>query len=176
MKFLCATCNREHDGFPSWAADRPSDYWDVPAEKRESDVFLTSDSCVIADRFFFIRACLEIPIKGYPESYSWGVWVSLSEPNFFIWQGHYNVPQRSHIGPFFGWLCSCISVYPETRHLKTMVHLRDHGLRPLVELEPGDHPLAVHQKSGISLEELSSMMHRLEEQNQDNLPPEPPPS
>lgn len=165
MKYICATCNAEHDGFPSWGADRPAAYWDVPQEKLESDVFLTSDSCVIADRFFFIRACLDIPILGTDESYSWGVWVSLSETNFFIWQDHYEVAERSHIGPFFGWLCSSLSVYPETLHMKTMVHLRDHGQRPLVELDVTDHPLSIHQREGITIERLSAMMHRLEEDN-----------
>ena len=162
MKYLCSVCENEHDGFPSWASDRPADYWDVPDDKRESDVFLTSDSCVIADRFFFVRASLDIPIIGSSESYSWGVWISLSEKNFFTWQDHYNVRERSHVGPFFGWLCSVISVYPETRHLKTNIYRRNDGLRPLVDLEPTDHPLSVHQRHGITLDELAQMMHRLE--------------
>jgi hypothetical protein len=165
MKYFCRHCGSEHDGFPSWGADRPADYWDVPPEKRQTDVFLTSDSCVIADRFFFIRACLNIPILGEDESYSWGVWVSLSETSFFIWQDHYTIPARSHLGPFFGWLCSSISVYPETRRLKTHVHLRDNAQRPLIELEPTDHPLAIHQREGIAIDELARMMHQLEAQN-----------
>jgi hypothetical protein len=165
MKFLCVVCKKEHDSFPSWGADRPADYWDVPPERREEDVFLTSDSCVIAGQFFFIRGCLEIPIIGSTETYTWGVWVSLSESNFFIWQTNYNASKRSHIGPFFGWLCSSISVYPDTRRLKTMVHLRDKSLRPLIELDATDHPLSVHQRFGISIGELSAMMHELEEKN-----------
>lgn len=165
MKYFCNTCHSEHEGFPSWGADRPAPYWDVPPEKRESDVFLTSDSCVIADRFFFVRACLEIPIAGTDETYSWGVWTSLSEPNFFLWQDHYDTAVRSHIGPFFGWLCSSLSVYPETLHLKSHVHLRNDGLRPLVELEATDHPLSIHQREGITIDELSRMMHRLAEEN-----------
>src|SRR5205814_4814872 len=32
---------------------------------------------------------------------------------------------RSHVGPFFGWLQSHIRVYPETVGLKTRVHLRN---------------------------------------------------
>lgn len=165
MRYICRTCNREHDGFPSWVADLPADYWDVPPDKREADVFLNSDSCVIADRFFFIRACLDVPVIGTNESYTWGVWVSLSEQSFFTWQDHYDVAERSHIGPFFGWMCSCISVYPETRHLKTIVHLRNHGQRPLVELEATGHPLSRHQREGIPLDELAAMMHRLEQVN-----------
>jgi hypothetical protein len=60
--YLCVHCGQHHDGIPAFHADRPTLYWDVPVDKRESDVFLTSDSCVIADRFFFIHGCLEIPV------------------------------------------------------------------------------------------------------------------
>ncbi|WP_395737350.1 DUF2199 domain-containing protein [Prosthecobacter sp.] len=166
MKFKCPHCNEIHDGLPSWGFDRPSQYYDVPADKIESDVFLTSDSCVIADRFFFIRGCLDIPIIGSDETYTWGVWTSLSETNFFIWQDHYEVAQRSHIGPFFGWFNSSLSVYPETMHLKCMVHLQDNGQRPKIILEETDHPLSVHQRNGIRMETLLGMMHALEKQAQ----------
>jgi hypothetical protein len=35
--------------------------------------------------------------------------------------------------------------------LKTNVHTREVGVRPLVELEPTDHPLAVEQRDGIAM-------------------------
>ena len=44
--------------------------------------------------------------------------------------------------------------YPDTMFLKTSVCQRAVGLRPLVTLEPTDHPLAVHQREGIAPEEL----------------------
>ena len=50
-------------------------------------------------------------------------------------------------GYLFG---SSIPCYPETLQLKTMVRTRRVGLRPLVELEPTDHPLAVEQRFGIT--------------------------
>jgi hypothetical protein len=34
--------------------------------------------------------------------------------------------------------------------LNTQVHLRGGNLRPRIELEPTDHPLAVEQREGIS--------------------------
>ena len=143
-------------------ADRPANYWDVPEQHRANDEFLTSDSCVIADRFFFVHGCLEIPVHGYDDGFVWGVWVSLKEENFFLWQEHYDVELRSHLGPFFGWLCTRLPGYPDTMHLKTMVHLRDHGLRPRIALEPTDHPLAVEQQSGISLERAWERVHELQ--------------
>jgi len=48
-------------------------------------------------------------------------------------------------------------------NLKTLVHLRSGGLRPFIELEPTDHPLAVEQRNGISMtrvEEIASLLHR----------------
>ena len=50
-------------------------------------------------------------------------------------------------GYLFG---SSVPCYPETLQVKAMVHTRRVGLRPLVELEPTDHPLAVEQRDGIT--------------------------
>jgi Uncharacterized protein conserved in bacteria (DUF2199)/Protein of unknown function (DUF2500) len=41
--------------------------------------------------------------------------------------------------PYFGWLSTSITGYPETVGLKTNVHTRPVGERPYVELEPTDH-------------------------------------
>lgn len=162
MRFTCATCGKEHDGIPSYGGDRPAPYWDVPEDKREEDVFLTSDSCVIAERFFFIRGCIELPIIGLDECFTWGAWVSLKEENFFLWQDCYDLAERSHVGPFFGWLCSFLPGYPETLHLKTMVHLRDNGRRPYIEIEKTEHPLAVEQASGITLQRVQEIIDLVE--------------
>ena len=130
--YHCKHCGQQHDGIPAFHADRPTNYWDVPADRRETDVFLTSDSCVIADRFFFIHGCLDIPIRGTDDVFTWGVWVSLKEENFFLWQDNYDTPNRNHIGPFFGWLCSTLPGYPETLHLKTRVCLYTHLTLPTI--------------------------------------------
>jgi hypothetical protein len=146
---------------PAFHADRPTPYWDVPEDKRDTDVFLTSDSCVIAGRFFFVRGLLEIPIRDANDFLTWGVWVSLKEENFLIWQDNYETMRRSHIGPFFGWLCTRLPIYPDTMHLKTTVHLRDNQIRPRIELEHTEHSLAVDQRDGISLHRALEIVHEL---------------
>ena len=93
-----------------------------------------------------------MPIFGEPEPFIWGVWVSLSRKNFEPFLQLYPQKVRSHAGPFFGWLSASLEGDPETENLKAIVHLRDDGRRPLVELEPTDHPLAVEQRSGISVD------------------------
>lgn len=157
----CSQCNSTHDQIPAFHSDRPSQYWDVPEDKREADVYLTSDACVIAERFFFVRGLLEIPIIGHNENFTWGVWVSLSEANFYIWQDNYEMANREHLGPFFGWLCTQIQVYPETLHLKTMMHLRNNGIRPRIVLEQTDHPLSIEQYEGISIDRALELVHLL---------------
>jgi hypothetical protein len=37
------------------------------------------------------------------------------------------------------------------------VHLRGGGIRPFIELEPTDHPLAIEQREGISLERVKEL-------------------
>jgi hypothetical protein len=61
-------------------------------------------------------------------------------------------PGRESEEPYFGWLSSDIPSYePTTLELKTHVHTQPVGQRPVVELEPTDHPLAVEQRTGITV-------------------------
>ena len=159
--YRCTQCNLTHDEIPAFHADRPTPYWDVPESKRDSDIYLTTDACVIADRFFFVRGIIEIPITDHDATFDWGVWVSLSEPNFFAWQENYETSERDHLGPYFGWLCTRLPIYPETMHLKTMVYLRNNGIRPRIVLESTDHPLSVDQNAGIGIARALEMVHLL---------------
>jgi hypothetical protein len=61
---------------------------------------------------------------------------------------------RDHEGPFFGWLCSDLSIYPQTFGLKCTVRLQNRGIRPSIELEPTDHPLAIEQRNGITMDRV----------------------
>ena len=157
ITFRCKCCGEEHTGLPTFAFAFPIQYLDVPESERDARVFLTSDTCVIDDEHFFVRGCLEIPVYGSDDPFVWGVWVSLSEPNFFRFQELLDVEVRSQHGPFFGWLCSPPKPYPDSLHLKTQVHLRDRGIRPSIVLEPTDHPLAIEQREGISSERVAEI-------------------
>jgi hypothetical protein len=157
MKFKCACCDEIVEGIPTFGWDYPISYLDVPEEKRDEEVFLTEDLCVIADKWFFVRGCIEIPVIGYEDLFISGVWVSLSEENFMEFQDFLDIEKRSHKGPYFGWLNASINNYPETENLKTMLHIRDDGIRPYIELEKTEHPLALEQRNGITMERLSKI-------------------
>jgi len=163
MQYICSTCGESHEGIPGLSAEAPLYYYSIPESERETRCYLGTDICVVDDEFFFVRGCLEVPILGEPDPFIWGVWVSLSRKNFDLFSDLYNQRSRSHAGPFFGWLSASLKGYPETENLKTRVHLRDDGERPFIELEPTEHPLAIEQRSGISVtragEILSTYLH-----------------
>ncbi len=146
----CACCSEPHDGPPlSYGAPAPVGWKPRYARRRDSE--LTSDQCVIKGREFYVHGLIEIPVPELGETFSWGVWVSLSEPNFARMHELWEEPAREQEPPCFGWLVTELPVYPEsTLLLKTQVHTRAVGLRPLIELEPTDHPLAVEQREGIT--------------------------
>lgn len=64
--------------------------------------------------FAMVRGCLEIPVHGYEEPFSWGLWLSLSESSFREWVRTFYAQQRSDVRPFFGWLNTRLHGYPET--------------------------------------------------------------
>ena len=59
----------------------------------------------------------------------------------------------------FGWFSSRLPGYPDTLSLKCMVHPRDDGMRPAIELEDSDHPLAVQQCGGIAFADAVAYLH-----------------
>lgn len=166
FRFKCAGCGEWHEGAPSFAADAPLHFYGVPESERNKRCVLTTDTCVIDGEFFYARGCIEIPVDGDEEPFVWGVWVSLSEDSFEKFLNSLGRKKRSHIGPFFGWLSAEFLVYPPSENLKTMLHLRDDGTRPFIEIEPTDHPLAIEQRTGISADRVAEIyaayMHQTE--------------
>jgi hypothetical protein len=161
IKFNCSICGERHDlAEISFGANAPIQ-WNLLSDVERKNSELTGDQCVIQTgegRHFFVRACLDIPIKDTDRSFTWGVWVSLSERSFEEMCDHWEDPNRNELGPYFGWLCTKIPGYPDTVFLKTDVRQREVGLRPLVELEQSRHPLALHQYEGITVAELESLV------------------
>lgn len=158
MSYRCLVCGELHDGLPDISLDRPDYWWGVPEEERDSRVvFVGSDACIIDDEDFFIRGVIEIPIHDYPERFGFGVWVSQKRENFYTYLDNFN---SSEIGPFFGWLSTNITYFKEdSLSLKTMAHFRGENLRPSIELDATEHPLAIAQRDGITLDKAWEIVH-----------------
>src|SRR5688500_4305799 len=117
FEFKCSACGEVPRGVQSYGAEAPLNYYAVPETERASGCALGTDDCVIDEKDFFVRGCIEIPVYGESDPLSWGVWVSLSESSFKQWRESLHMERRSHIGPFFGWLNAWLKPYPETMNL-----------------------------------------------------------
>ncbi|WP_434976127.1 DUF2199 domain-containing protein [Streptomyces virginiae] len=152
--FTCSCCGSGHVELPlNHSAEAPA-VWD-PAFAEADDCLLSSDQCVIKAQHYFVEGLIEIPVIGCDEVFSWAVWVSLSRENFSRAADVWDTPGRESEPPYFGWLTTELSAYPSTTlNLKTHLHTRPLGRRPSIELEPTDHPLAVEQRTGITLDRV----------------------
>ena len=136
----------------AFATEAPA-YWRPEFEEQGRGV-LGDENCEIDDDFF-VRGRIRIPVNDADEDFEWGVWVTLSEANYERMLELWSTPGREAEPAYFGWLSTELPIYePSTLNLQTMVHTRPVGERPLIELEPTDHPLAVEQREGITLERV----------------------
>jgi hypothetical protein len=151
MSFLCSRCGQTHDLPMSFAFEAPVYWYGIPKDERSRRAVLDEELCAIDGEHFFTKGRICLPVNDNPDQFEWVVWVSLSEANFKGVVAKWEQPKRETEPPYFGWLSSEIPGYPSILNLKTNVHTRPLGERPIIELEPTDHPLALEQRTGISL-------------------------
>jgi hypothetical protein len=161
FRFECATCGAMHEGIPSFAWDFPAQYLAIPEGERLRRVVLSDEACVIDDEWFFIRGCLEIPVRGHGDALNYGVWLSLSRDSFARYSSNVEDVNRRSGASYFGWLCTAIPGYPDTQLLKTAVHVRPWPTRPLVQLDATDHPLAIEQREGVNPWRVQQIIERI---------------
>ena len=150
--WTCRCCGKQFDTLPlDFSTAGPVQWLQIPDSERAQRGKCDDDLCMIDRRDFFVRGCLEIPIVGYDTCFVWGIWVSVSKASFDRILELWTAPDVESEPPMFGWLCNDIPLYPRTLELATHVHLRSGGKRPMIELEPTDHPLAIDQRQGISI-------------------------
>jgi hypothetical protein len=158
FSFICSCCGQWHEGSPSFGYKAPMHYDQLSDEDKQSIAKLNDDLCKIEHSKgvdYFARVVLEVPIHGIEEPFCWGVWVSLSQASFdkytSTWGGH------DESDSYFGWFCNRLPYYPDTLNLKTNVRPRNGGIRPFIELQPSNHPLAIHFKEGLSVQEAKAI-------------------
>lgn len=160
--WTCKCCGKQFNTLPlDFGMSAPDHWFEIPERERKNRGRLSSDICIIDKKDRFVRGCLEVPILGHDDIFVWGVWVSLSAKSFARVHDLWNAEIIENEPPMFGWLCNNISIYPSTMLLKTHLHLRAGNARPLIELEPTDHPLAVEQRTGITLDRVQEIVAAL---------------
>jgi len=126
-------------------------------EEQESRAAIGSDHCIIDEERFFVRGCIEIQVEGEEQPFAWGAWVDVSKSDFEVLEASFGQERRTHLGPFAGYLANALPGYPETLNLHVVVHQRDDGIRPFIEVRPCDHPLHREQCEGMSAKRLEEI-------------------
>jgi hypothetical protein len=159
--WICSCCGKRFNTLPLDVGYSSPDHWlAIPEAERNKRGKISDDLCIIDEKEFFIRGCLEIPIVGHNEKFVWGVWVSVSKESYGRILELWDASDLENEPPRFGWLCNDIAPYPSTLNLKTNVRLRSGGIRPLIELQLADHPLVSDQRNGISLKRVQDIVAR----------------
>lgn len=163
--FLCATCGQYHEHLPlCFGAAAPALWFAIPEAEREARAELASEQCIIDGKYFFVLGRIVLPLLDGPATFVWLAWASLSPANFLRMSTLWDTPGREAEPPYFAWLQSALPGYePSTLSLKACVRTMPVGERPLIELEPCDHPLSREQRDGITLARLrqiaSAVLH-----------------
>ena len=153
---------KQYNSLPfAYALDEPDPWRAVPAGERRQRGTLTTDRCVIDRKEFCVRGRLEIPVIDRNDRFIWGIWASRLQEGYERIERLWNAELREHEPPIPGTLCSDLPIYPRTAGLTCSLHLRERraGVRR-IELEPTDHPLAVEQRDGITLERVKEIASR----------------
>lgn len=157
FRFQCACCGEWQEGVPGFGVELPIYCDAMSASERDQRCSFDREVCTLDNEFYFVRGSIEIPVEGTDELFVWGVWVSLSQVSAAEYLENFGSPSRADRGPYFGWLSNELPVYPTTLNLKTKLHIRDLGIRPAIELEPTDHPLAVEQRNGMTIARVAEI-------------------
>jgi hypothetical protein len=164
LLWTCPCCGKQYDKLSfAYALDEPDLWRSVPEEERPYRAVLGTDSCVIDQKIYFIRGRIVIPVIGSNDPFIWGTWASVSQKSFERFGQLWDVAIRENEPPFPGQLGSDIPIYPATSELKCNVVMKNARRRPSFELETTDHPLAIEQRNGITLDrvkEIASLVQR----------------
>jgi hypothetical protein len=159
MRVHCADCGEPHDlSELQMGYDRPDAYFAVHRDEREERWELDQDLGVLDGRLFFIRGLVEIPVRGEPRPYAWGVWARVDEEHFRRYDELWDDPGRGREPPFPGRLANQLPGYPQTLGLPVTVRLGWGNARPTFTVDDPAHPLAAEQKEGVYLERVLEMV------------------
>lgn len=162
----CANCDDLHVGLMALAAFAP-DPWPHGETCEPNDAlrfdgdFLSEDFCVLSgstQQNYLVRAVLEIPVHGLADKFSFGCWSTLSRENFDTYIAGFDDSDYPDWGPWTGWLCNSLETYIGDRPQSAYVHPQPDRQRPTLRIMDPDHPLAIDQDEGISIERLIEIL------------------
>jgi hypothetical protein len=166
---VCPTCGARHVDLATAMGSGSPHAWDVATVGQRDAGELTDDLCFLPDpdpdrgTSYFLRGEVALPVldAGDVTSFSWSVWVLVSGESLELLFEHWDDPDRAaRVPPVFGLLASELPYEPSTLDLRAVVHTREPGLVPRIEVEQAEgglHPLAHEQAEGITWHRVAEL-------------------
>ncbi len=165
MAWVCKKCGRVHEELPlSFALDSPDNYANLSQDERDIKATIGTDQCIIDQKEFYIRGCLEIPIQNDDRVFLLGLWASVREEDFDELETRWDEEGReTRSGLYKGRLGNKLSdiYFPSLANLKLTIQLQPVGTRPLFFIDELDHPLAKAQRDGLTIEQGEDLASKL---------------
>ena len=162
MPYVCQCCGQAHDGLPlDVAFAKPGAYFALKTRQQKAKCELTEDVCVLAQKRFFIRGCLPMPLLETGSVFVWGLWAEVTPHVFERYQqlsetdGTQQLPSRGALS---------VEREPLLRgmdQLPVMIRFGAANQRPTFLLQPSNHWLCRDQQNGITLHRLQEILHAL---------------
>ena len=155
----CSNCEQLHHGLFDLACFAPDPWtgeelYEPNASLRFDGDFLSEDFCVIGGEDFFVRCVALLPVAGMNQTFGFGVWSTLSRPNFEKYVETFDRGFEGDEGPWFGWFSNRLKSYPDTLALPCDVYPQASRQRPHLVVTDYAHPLALDIREGITPERL----------------------
>ena len=160
--YVCHECGEVHRGMPlDFSIPAPDLYAGMSEDERANRALISSDQCIVDDRYFYIRGRLELPIKGTEQCFCFGVWSFVKRESFDEMTDSWTtVGRENERGPYPGLLANALREFPNAYDLPLRVVVQPVGVRPLLFIEE-PHPLSEAQRDGVTMHraaELSRLM------------------
>ncbi|MBB5342118.1 DUF2199 domain-containing protein [Tunturibacter empetritectus] len=155
--FGCSVCGERHVLSLSYSVKAPLAVGAIPTEEFDQRVVITPDQCVIDGKDFYLRGRILVPVIGLEEPFIWGIWAEVGPKNFVRSNELWVVEGREKEPAFPGWVNSQLSVFGDTYNLEVNVQTQPVGQRPQFTIVNQDHPLAVEQRDGITMERVEEI-------------------
>jgi hypothetical protein len=160
-RIICPQCGEEHDLSEMQIAFAKPDAWfAIPPQERDKRVRINQDLATIDAEHGFVRGVLEIPVRGEPKSFGWGIWVRVDRDVFdqHAYAGREGYPAVP--APASGHIATQLPGYPQTLGVPVIVQASfDTTQRPTFIVTDTSHPLGIEQASGIYVERALEHLH-----------------
>lgn len=157
----CASCGLAHrleDMHIGYG--RPDLYFTIGDHQREQHWRETTDFAQFGEERFFIRCLAEIAVQRKRHTFAYGVWVEVTGEKYYRYSDIFMDPLQGTEPKFDGAIANHLPMYePTTLGLPVSVKLRNDRIRPSIHVKDGQHPLALEQERGITVDRVLEIHH-----------------